>query len=130
MVGFVSKKLPFLKDVVNLDKAIPVIGGVASVIIGQFAEGLEVKRGEAIRRAKRDIVNRLTNEAKKAEKESEKKTSQVLKEIYQPVKDNIFEMRQSYEKRCKTCDETKRQAIALRDECRALSESVSSLSKG
>lgn len=130
LVDFLSKKLPFLKSVVNFDKAIPVIGTVGSVIIGEFAERLEVKKGADIRRVKRDIVNQLTNEAKKAEKESEKNTSQVLKEIYQPVKDDIFEMRQSYEKRCKTCDGTKRQAIALRDECRALSESASSLSKG
>ncbi|MBR2125070.1 MAG: 50S ribosome-binding GTPase [Acetobacter sp.] len=124
LVDFLSKKLPFLKSVVNFDKAIPVIGTVGSVIIGEFAERLEVKKGADIRRVKRDIVNQLTNVAKKAEKESEKATSQALKEIYQQVEDIIFKMRKSYEDRCEACDETKRQAIALRDECKVLSKSL------
>ena len=124
VVAFLSKHFTFFKGFVNFDKFIPVVGQIASVLLGYFAEQSEVKRGAAIRRIRRDIVNQLTNVATRCEDGFETATSQALKDLYQPVKDSIFKMRQSYEKRCKTCDEIKRQAIALRDECKVLSKSL------
>ena len=56
--------------------------------------------------------------------EFDKLILQILKELFGPIEKKALEMRMSYEKKQKFCNQVRQQAIALRDMCVDLSEKI------
>ena len=95
-----------------------------SSIIDIIADHQEERRGEKIREAKRHLRNDFSNLAESYKNEFDKLILQILKELFGPIEKKALEMRMSYEKKQKFCNQVRQQAIALRDMCVDLSEKI------